>query len=170
MNVAKEWGLVSTLLICYEVKEGSMDLTNRLREIFEADISELGYELVDIEYKGSKGNKILTFFIFNEDGITIDDCEKVSAFLDTRLDELDLIKDSYYLEVSSQDLSRPLKTDRDIERNINEVLKVKMKDGEVFLGKVSDINEDTYEFDLEDGTSRQVNKSDVKQINIEIVF
>ena len=170
MNVAKEWGLVSTLLICYEVKEGSMDLTNRLREIFEADISELGYELVDIEFKGSKGNKILTFFIFNEDGITIDDCEKVSAFLDTRLDELDLIKDSYYLEVSSQDLSRPLKTDRDIERNINEVLKVKMKDGEVFLGKVSDINEDTYEFDLEDGTSRQVNKSDVKQINIEIVF
>ncbi|EGC82525.1 ribosome maturation factor RimP [Anaerococcus prevotii] len=147
-----------------------MDLTDRLREIFEADISELGYELVDIEYKGSKGNKILTFFIFNEEGITIDDCEKVSAFLDTRLDELDLIKDSYYLEVSSQDLSRPLKTDRDIERNINEVLKVKMKDGEVFLGKVSDINEDTYEFDLEDGTSRQVNKSDVKQINIEIVF
>ena len=147
-----------------------MDLINRLREIFEADISELGYELVDIEYKGSKGNKILTFFIFNEEGITIDDCEKVSAFLDTRLDELDLIKDSYYLEVSSQDLSRPLKTDRDIERNINEVLRVKMKDGEVFLGKVSDINEDTYEFDLEDGTSRQVNKSDVKQINIEIVF
>lgn len=147
-----------------------MDLTDRLREIFEADISGLGYELVDIEYKGSKGNKILTFFIFNEEGITIDDCEKVSAFLDTRLDELDLIKDSYYLEVSSQDLSRPLKTDRDIERNINEVLKVKMKDGEVFLGKVSDINEDTYEFDLEDGTSRQVNKSDVKQINIEIVF
>lgn len=147
-----------------------MDLTNRLREIFEADISELGYELVDIEFKGSKGNKILTFFIFNEEGITIDDCEKVSAFLDTRLDELDLIKDSYYLEVSSQDLSRPLKTDRDIERNINEVLKVKMKDGEVFLGKVSDINEATYEFDLEDGTSRQVNKSDVKQINIEIVF
>lgn len=147
-----------------------MDLTDRLREIFEADISELGYELVDIEFKGSKGNKILTFFIFNEEGITIDDCEKVSAFLDTRLDELDLIKDSYYLEVSSQDLSRPLKTDRDIERNINEVLKVKMKDGEVFLGKVSDINEDTYEFDLEDGTSRQVNKSDVKQINIEIVF
>lgn len=147
-----------------------MDLTNRLREIFEADISELGYELVDIEFKGSKGNKILTFFIFNEEGITIDDCEKVSAFLDTRLDELDLIKDSYYLEVSSQDLSRPLKTDRDIERNINEVLKVKMKDGEVFLGKVSDINEDTYEFDLEDDTSRQVNKSDVKQINIEIVF
>ena len=147
-----------------------MDLTDRLRKVFEADISELGYELVDIEYKGSKGNKILTFFIFNEEGITIDDCEKVSAFLDTRLDELDLIKDSYYLEVSSQDLSRPLKTDRGIERNINEVLKVKMKDGEVFLGKVSDINEDTYEFDLEDGTSRQVNKSDVKQINIEIVF
>lgn len=147
-----------------------MDLTSRLTEIFEKDICDLGYELVDIEYKGSKGSKILTFFIYKEDGITIEDCEKVSGFLDTKLDELDIIKDSYYLEVSSQDLSRPLKTDRDIERNMNEVLRIKMKDGEVFLGKISEINDETYEFDLEDGSSRQVDKTDVKQINIEIVF
>ena len=151
-------------------KDGSMDLINKLKEIFESDIYDLGYELVDIEYKGAKGNKILTFYIYNDEGITIEDCEKVSNFLDIKLDEVDIIKDSYYLEVSSQDLSRPLKTDRDLERNFDELLKIKMKDGEVFFGKISGIEEETYEFDLDNGQSRIVKKSDVKKINIEIVF
>lgn len=147
-----------------------MDLTERLKEVFESDIENLGYELVDIEFKGQKNNKILTFFIYNKDGITIDDCEKVSAFLDEKLDEIDIIKDSYYLEVSSQDLSRPLKTDRDIERNKDELLKIKLKDGEIILGKIKDIGEDFYEFVLEDNNTKKVKKEDVKEIYIEIVF
>ncbi len=147
-----------------------MDLTKRLKEIFEADIENLGYELVDIEFKGQKNNKILTFFIYNKDGITIEDCEKVSAFLDEKLDEIDIIKDSYYLEVSSQDLSRPLKTDRDLERNKDELLKIKLKDGEVFLGKIINIGEDFYEFILEDENTKNIKKEDVKEIYIEIVF
>ena len=147
-----------------------MDLTKRLKEIFEADIENLGYELVDIESKGQKNNKILTFFIYNKDGITIEDCEKVSAFLDEKLDEIDIIKDSYYLEVSSQDLSRPLKTDRDLERNKDELLKIKLKDGEIFLGKIINIGEDFYEFILEDENTKNIKKEDVKEIYIEIVF
>jgi len=93
-----------------------MDLITNLKETFEDDINNLGYELVDIEFRTTKDGKILTFFIYDQDGITIDDCEKVSTFLDEKLDELDLIKGQYYLEVSSQDLSRPLKTDRDLYR------------------------------------------------------
>lgn len=147
-----------------------MDLTERLKEVFESDIENLGYELVDIEFKGQKNNKILTFFIYNKGWITIEDCEKVSAFLDEKLDEIDIIKDSYYLEVSSQDLSRPLKTDRDIERNKDELLKIKLKDGEIFLGKIKDIGEDFYEFVLEDDNTKKVKKEDVKEIYIEIVF
>ena len=147
-----------------------MDLTERLKEVFESDIENLGYELVDIEFKGQKNNKILTFFIYNKDGITIEECEKVSAFLDEKLDEIDIIKDSYYLEVSSQDLSRPLKTDRDIERNKDELLKIKLKDGEIFLGKIKDIGKDFYEFVLEDNNTKKIKKEDVKEIYIEIVF
>lgn len=53
-----------------------MDLITTLKETFEDDIKNLGYELVDIEFKTSKEGKTLTFFIYNESGITIDDCEK----------------------------------------------------------------------------------------------
>ncbi len=147
-----------------------MDLITTLKETFEDDIKNLGYELVDIEFKTSKEGKTLTFFIYNESGITIDDCEKVSAYLDEKLDELDLIKGQYYLEVSSQDLSRPLKTDRDLERNSNELMKVTMKNGESFLGYIDEIRKNSLVFTLNKQEDIEVEKEDIKQIKIEIVF
>lgn len=147
-----------------------MDLITTLKETFEDDIKNLGYELVDIEFKTSKEGKTLTFFIYNESGITIDDCEKVSEYLDEKLDELDLIKGQYYLEVSSQDLSRPLKTDRDLERNSNELMKVTMKNGESFLGYIDEIRKNSIVFTLNKQEEIEVEKEDIKQIKIEIVF
>ena len=147
-----------------------MDLITTLKETFEDDIKNLGYELVDIGFKTSKEGKTLTFFIYNESGITIDDCEKVSEYLDEKLDELDLIKGQYYLEVSSQDLSRPLKTDRDLERNSDELMKVTMKNGESFLGYIDEIRKSSLVFTLNKQEEIEVEKEDIKQIKIEIVF
>ena len=113
-----------------------MDIIRKLKENLESDINGLGYELVDIEFVNEGKNKILRFFIYKDGGITIDDCEKTSNFLSERLDEIDLIKSFYYLEVSSPDLSRPLKTDRDLERNKDELLEIKLKNGEKFIGKI----------------------------------
>ncbi len=147
-----------------------MDLIATLKETFEDDIENLGYELVDIEFKTTSEGKTLTFYIYNQKGITIDDCEKVSVYLDEKLDQLDLIKGHYYLEVSSQDLSRPLKTDRDLERNMGEPMRVTMKNGQVFVGFVEEVKEDSLVFDVNDKESLEVEKEDIKQIKIEIVF
>lgn len=147
-----------------------MDLIEKLRQALENDIENMGYELVDLEFIGGNDGKRLIFYIYKEAGVTIDDCEKVSGFLDQRLDELDLIKSSYYLEVSSQDLSRPLKTDKDLMRNKDELLRVKLKNGDVFLGKIKDIGDDDLVFVDEVGNEKRVLKTDIKLINIEIVF
>lgn len=147
-----------------------MDLITNLKETFEDDIKNLGYELIDIEFRTGKDGKILTFFIYSEDGINIDDCEKVSNFLDQKLDEVDLVKGQYYLEVSSPDLSRPLKTDRDLEISSNELLKVTLKNGEYFLAYIDQINEDSLVFSINEDEEIEVNRQDIKQIKIEIVF
>lgn len=147
-----------------------MDLIEKLKLALEDDIENLGYELVDLEFIGGKDGKRLIFYIYNEEGITIDDCEKVSGFLDEKLDELDLIKSSYYLEVSSQDLSRPLKTDKDLLRNKEELLKIKLKNGDLILAKMKDIKEESIIFTKEDGEDVEINKTDIKEIKIEIVF
>lgn len=147
-----------------------MDLIEKLRQALEGDIENLGYELVDLEFIGGKDAKRLIFYIYSKEGITIDDCERVSGFLDERLDELDLIKNSYYLEVSSQDLSRPLKTDKDLLRNKDELLKIKLKNGDLILAKMKEIKENSIIFTKEDGEDIEIEKTDIKEIKIEIVF
>lgn len=147
-----------------------MDLIEKLRQALEGDIENLGYELVDLEFIGGKDAKRLIFYIYSKEGITIDDCERVSGFLDERLDELDLIKSSYYLEVSSQDLSRPLKTDKDLLRNKDELLKIKLKNGDLILAKMKEIKENSIIFTKEDGEDIEIEKIDIKEIKIEIVF
>lgn len=147
-----------------------MDLIERLKDALEGEIEDLGYELVDLEFIGGKDGHRLIFYIYNEKGITIDDCERVSGYLDERLDELDLIKTSYYLEVSSQDLSRPLKTDKDLLRNKDELLKIKLKNGDLILAKLKDIKENSIVFANDKGEDIEIEKSDIKEIKIEIVF
>jgi len=73
---------------------------------------------VDLEFVKEDGDCFLRFFIGKAGGITIDDCQRTSEIIGDRLDELDLIENSYYLEVSSPGLDRPLKTDKDLKRNI----------------------------------------------------
>lgn len=146
-----------------------MDLISRLKETFEDDINSLGYELVDIEFVSEAGDRFLRFFIYKEGGVTVEDCEKVSGFVDEKLDELDLIKSSYYLEVSSPDLSRPLKTDRDLIRNKNELLEIKLKNGKTLEGMFKDIDGDNLVFSVENEDVRFA-RNEIKTIVIKIVF
>lgn len=146
-----------------------MDLITRLKDEFTVNIENMGYELVDVEFISENGERFLRFYIYKENGIDVTDCEKVSGFLDQKLDQLDLINKSYYLEVSSPDLSRPLKTDRDLERNKDELLAIKLKNGEVFKGKIQEIKEEELVFKIEED-KKTFKKSDIKTIKIEIVF
>lgn len=75
-------------------------------------VSELGYVLVDVEYKKQFDGMVLEFFIDSPNGININDCEKVSKALDEPLDQLNPTNDvPYSLNVSSLGLDRPLTTE-----------------------------------------------------------
>ena len=80
-------------------------------------------ELVDVEYVRER-DWFLRVYLDKEGGIEIEDCQWVSEQLEARLDELDPIKESYYLEVSSPGLDRPLKKDRDFVRYTGELVEV----------------------------------------------
>ncbi len=82
-------------------------------------------ELVDVEYTRER-EWYLRVFLNKAGGIDLDDCQWVSERLEAKLDELDPIRDAYYLEVSSPGLDRPLKKDRDFERNIGATIEVQM--------------------------------------------
>ncbi len=88
-------------------------------------VEALSFELVDVEYIKEGANWYLRVYIDKSGGIAIEDCLAVSEKLSDKLDEIDLIKPSYILEVSSPG-ERPLEKDRDYERFIGEVVEVKL--------------------------------------------
>lgn len=77
-------------------------------ELVEPIVAGLGLELVDVSYGSEQGRWILRLTIDGPGGVTLDDCQRVSEAVDGPLDEADPIPGSYYLEVSSPGLDRPL--------------------------------------------------------------
>ena len=90
-------------------------------------VSQMGYELDEVEFIKEHGNWVLTLYIEKPDGtVTLDDCEAVSRAVDPILDEADPIEQAYYLSVSSIGIDRPLKKDRDYERNLGNKITAKL--------------------------------------------
>lgn len=89
-------------------------------------VEKYKFELVDVEYLKEGSNWYLRVFIDKEGGITIDDCQLVSEELSDELDKVDPIKQSYFLEVSSPGIDRPLKKEKDFEKFKGELVEVKL--------------------------------------------
>ena len=84
-------------------------------ELADPIAEELGCWLWDVEYVKEGARRVLRITIDSEEGITIDDCEKLHRAIDPILDEADPIEEAYYLEVSSPGVERELRTPMHIE-------------------------------------------------------
>ncbi len=97
-----------------------------VQALVQGTVSELGCELIDVEFQKEQTDWVLTIYIDSPGGVLIDDCERVSRAVEPILDEADPIAQSYFLSVSSPGLDRPLKKDRDFERNMGKDIVVKL--------------------------------------------
>lgn len=95
-------------------------------ELAKPVIDRKNFELVEVEFKKEGADWYLRIYIDKEGGITIDDCQEVSEEISDLLDEADPIEQSYIFEVSSPGIDRPLKTDRDYEKNRGKEVEVKL--------------------------------------------
>ncbi len=103
-----------------------MSVSQKIEDDFRPLVSELGYELVYVEYVKEGQDWFLRFFIDKPEGIDINDCEKVSRYVENILDEKEYAQTQYVLEVSSLGLERPLRNDREYLNNIGERIEVSL--------------------------------------------
>lgn len=90
-------------------------------------IVNLGYEVVEVEYVKKSDGMNLSFYIDNTNGISIDDCEKVSRAISDPLDEVNPTNDEQYiLNVCSPGLDRPIKNYKDFLRNKDKLVDVSL--------------------------------------------
>lgn len=132
-------------------------------------VDEKGFELVDVEYVKEGSNWYLRAYVDKEGGITINDLESVSRILSDKLDEEDFISDAYILEVSSPGLGRPLKKDKDFDRNMGNEIEVHLYRAvdrqKQFVGLLKAYNADTITIENEDGS-----ETDIDRVNVSLVI
>lgn len=101
-------------------------IEEKVENLLESTINNLGYELYDVEYAKEGKDYFLRIFIDKETGIDLNDCEKVNDGINDLLDQADYIKEQYFLEVSSPGIERILRKDKHLESNIGALLEVKL--------------------------------------------
>lgn len=89
----------------------SAGVAETVRQLCEPVAEELGLWIWDVEFVKEGARKVLRITIDSEEGVNIDDCEKMHRAIDPLLDEADPIEEQYYLEVSSPGLERELKNE-----------------------------------------------------------
>lgn len=104
--------------------KGNNSIATLVRGLIEDSVTELGYEIWDVEYVKEGATWYLRITVDRENGIGIDDCEKVHRTIDPIIDENDPIEDSYYLEVTSPGVERVLRTKEHFEKCAGQKAKI----------------------------------------------
>jgi ribosome maturation factor RimP len=100
----------------------------QLEDILRPVVEGLGYEFWGIEFRSHGHHSKLRVFIDDaENGIAIDDCEKVSRQVSGVMDVEDPIQTEYTLEVSSPGMDRPLFRLEQCEAFIGHKVQIKLR-------------------------------------------
>jgi len=144
-----------------------------VHELAEPIIKRNNFELVEIEFKKEGPDWYLRVYIDKEGGITIDDCKSVSEELSDLLDVADPIEQSYIFEVSSPGIDRPLKTDRDYEKNNGKLIEIKLfspiDSKKAYEGILKGHTSDKVQIEAE-GKMLQIDKSSIALIRPVVKF
>lgn len=151
-------------------------MSNRIEELVESLVVSMldntNIELVDVEYVKER-DWYLRVFLDKDGGIEIEDCQWLSEQLENKLDELDPIKDSYYLEVSSPGLDRALKKDKDFSRHVGDMIEINtyapINGQKVLVGKLNGLVDNNIQIDV-DGIEMTIPKDKAAQVRLHLEF
>ncbi len=141
----------------------SNNIESKVEQLLGNIIENLGYDLYDVIYEKEGKDYYLRIIIDKQEGIDINDCEKVNNEINPILDEADYIKEQYFLEVSSPGIERTLRKEKHFLSQIGNEISVKLfkpiNKQKEFIGTLEEYNkneiiiktnESTIKIDLKD--------------------
>lgn len=140
----------------------------KIEELVKDTIEQLGYKLYDVEYVKEGKDYYLRIYIDSQDGIDLDDCEKVSNGINDILDKADYIKEAYFLEVSSPGIERVLRKDEHFQNEIGNKVQIKLfkkdeKGKKSYIGILKAYNKNYITLKIEQ-EEEEIKRSDVAQV------
>lgn len=78
-------------------------IEEKVRKLIEEEINKMGIIVDSVVYEKEGGNNFLRIVIDRPTPIDIDTCVEVTHLVNPLLDDSDIIKDSYILDISSKE-------------------------------------------------------------------
>jgi len=104
------------------VRGARMNSVQMVEQLARQVADEMSLELVEVTLQKESRGKCLCVFVDKEGGLTLNDCESYHRKLQPMLEEVDYD----IMEVSSPGVDRPIKNQRDFEKNRGSQVEVKL--------------------------------------------
>lgn len=146
-------------------------INENIAEIAREIVVLNGFFLIDVTFRGTENNKVIEVFIDGERNITAEDCALVSREINSIIDEKQLIKSRYRLDISSPGVDRPLQYLKQFSKHIGRTFDVTFNvDGnrKNIKGKLLKIESDNLTFST--GKELEINFNDIIKAKVLISF
>jgi len=135
-----------------------MNFIEAEREAFENDIepfiNELGFKLVQADIVRQRKSIAFRIAIFSEYGVTVDDCAKVSRFIEKKYPFEEKFGESYSLEISSPGIGRILRRIREYKafynRKIELYLNIEIEGTKNIVGTIEGVDKEVIHLKMDD--------------------
>ena len=114
-------------------------------------------ELFITELKFLSDNKIFVE-VDGDHGIPLKECIRISREVEHNLDRE---VEDFSLEVTSPDVSNPLKNKRQYKKNINRILKIRLQDNSTIEGVLTKVTEDKIELEWKARERKPIGKGKI---------
>lgn len=140
----------------------------KIEELVTKPINDLGYRVYDVMYVKEGKDNYLRIFIDNDKGISLDDCETVNNAITDMLDEANIIKDQYFLEISSPGVERHIRKDSQLEEHIGKEIDIKLfkpidKEKEL-MGTLKKFDQDTITIETEERQEITIERKNISSM------
>ena len=139
-----------------------------IKKVLEEDIERLGCKVWGLELFGRRSNQTLRIYIDKNDGISVEDCEKVSKHVSKVLDAENNFSENYLLEVSSPGLDRKFFYNEQYKDYLKKPLKVTFFDSQnkkTIQGRLEEVDKTSIKLEMKEGLM-QIAFSSIIQANL----
>lgn len=151
-------------------------VSDQIKELISKKVSELGYDYLDVSFKKENGTLILRITVDKDDAISLEDIVKVNEVISPIIDEADLIKDKYMLDVTSLGAEKPIKLDK-LEKYVDKYINIHLLNpykGENYLeGTLLEVSEKEIVIELKDKARKfkvSINRDNIDKARLAIKF
>lgn len=120
-------------------KENIIKISNEIAE-------KLGFFVIDVSFRGDQRKRIIEIFVDGEKNVSAEDLANISREINKVIEDQELIKESYRLDVSTPGVDRPLKYLKQFPKHINRNFEITFNSDDqlkIITGKLIAVEGDT---------------------------